>query len=66
MIDFTPYSKTPRLNREVVITEKIDGTNSQIVISPLLDQSMDSYVLGTREFDGTYMALFDIPKGLAA
>lgn len=28
MIEFVPFSKIPRLNRGVVITEKIDGTNA--------------------------------------
>lgn len=31
---FTCYPKVPRLNRESVITEKIDGTNAQILITP--------------------------------
>lgn len=31
---FEPFAKMPRLNREVVITEKIDGTNAQICIIP--------------------------------
>jgi len=34
MPDFTPYPKTPRLFRDMTITEKIDGTNSAIVILP--------------------------------
>lgn len=32
MIEFFP--KVPRLNREIVVTEKIDGTNAGIVITP--------------------------------
>lgn len=32
-MDFAAYPKTPRLNRKVIVTEKIDGTNAQIVIS---------------------------------
>ena len=32
-MEFVPYPKTPRLKRSVVITEKIDGTNAQIVIT---------------------------------
>ena len=32
-MDFVAYPKTPRLRRDVVITEKLDGTNAQIVIS---------------------------------
>lgn len=31
--DFQPFSKIARLNREVVITEKIDGTNGIIYVS---------------------------------
>lgn len=36
-MDFVPYPKTPRLRREIVITEKLDGTNAQIVIKKLPD-----------------------------
>lgn len=32
MTDFTPFPKIPRLSRECVITEKIDGTNASIYI----------------------------------
>lgn len=32
-IDFNPYPKTARLYREVIISEKIDGTNSAVVIA---------------------------------
>ena len=31
--EFKAFDKIPRLNREIVITEKIDGTNGAIVIS---------------------------------
>lgn len=31
---FTSFGKIPRLNREVIITEKIDGTNAAVVIEP--------------------------------
>lgn len=33
MIEFQPFPKVPRLNREVVMTEKIDGTNASIYIN---------------------------------
>lgn len=33
-LEFQPWPKIPRLNREVIITEKIDGTNAQILIVP--------------------------------
>lgn len=32
---FTPFPKLARLNRDIVITEKIDGTNAQLFILPL-------------------------------
>lgn len=32
MTDFIPFQKIPRLKRGCVITEKIDGTNAQVVI----------------------------------
>lgn len=32
MSDFRGFPKIPRLNREIVITEKIDGTNAQIYL----------------------------------
>lgn len=33
-MEFTPFPKMARLSREVVITEKIDGTNASILIAP--------------------------------
>lgn len=30
---FVEFRKIPRLNREIVVTEKIDGTNAQILVS---------------------------------
>lgn len=35
MLEFKEFQKIPRLSREVVITEKIDGTNAQIAIEPV-------------------------------
>lgn len=32
-ITFQPWPKTPRLNRNIIVTEKIDGTNGCIVIT---------------------------------
>ena len=31
---FVPFPKMARLRRDILITEKIDGTNAQIVIVP--------------------------------
>lgn len=32
--DFEEFKKIPRLNRDIIITEKIDGTNGQVLIVP--------------------------------
>lgn len=32
--DFVAFPKIPRLRREITVTEKIDGTNAQVVITP--------------------------------
>lgn len=32
MSEFVPFQKIPRLSRNIVITEKIDGTNAQVVV----------------------------------
>src|SRR4051812_18847464 len=36
MSEFIPFPKIPRLSREMVITEKIDGTNASIMIQPMI------------------------------
>lgn len=43
MAEFRPYGKTPRLNRDIIITEKIDGTNAGIHVEELVpfDTSVD-------------------------
>jgi len=37
-IDFQPWPKIARLNRDITITEKIDGTNAAVVIVPAIIQ----------------------------
>lgn len=39
MATFKPYGKTPRLNREIIVTEKIDGTNGAIHIEHLVGEA---------------------------
>jgi len=41
---FVPFGKMPRLNRNIIISEKIDGTNAQIRIS----EDLSSIVAGSR------------------
>lgn len=49
---FKPYGKTPRLNRNCVITEKLDGTNAQILITPHAPGPISSEVLAiNNEFE---------------
>lgn len=43
MIDFMRFSKIARLSRDIVITEKIDGTNAQICIG-----DDGEFVVGSR------------------
>lgn len=45
MIDFIPFPKIARLRREVVVTEKIDGTNSCIYVP---EDANDPLVAGKR------------------
>ena len=43
-MDFIPFPKMPRLSREVIITEKIDGTNAQIFIA----DDCETMLVGSR------------------
>ena len=36
-VPFEPWPKIPRLNRSVLVTEKIDGTNAAVVIVPIAE-----------------------------
>lgn len=38
---FEAFPKVPRLSRECTITEKIDGTNAQVLVLPALEQSAE-------------------------
>jgi RNA ligase len=39
-MEFQAFPKIPRLNRSMVVTEKIDGTNAAIVIEPALPEDL--------------------------
>lgn len=41
MHEFTPWAKTARLFRSIVVTEKLDGTNSAIHLTPIADWEAD-------------------------
>lgn len=60
MIEFQEFGKIARLKREIVITEKIDGTNAQVAILPvpvyeglhITDPETDRLCLGTLDVPG--------------
>ena len=41
MVEFTEFDKISRLNREVIVTEKIDGTNGQVHIRPAAGDELE-------------------------
>jgi hypothetical protein len=43
-MEFIPFPKIPRLKRGCIITEKVDGTNAQVTVWPLLNLSLDQDV----------------------
>jgi hypothetical protein len=45
MIEFKEFPKIARLNREVIVTEKIDGTNAAVVI---VDDGAGGYAVGAQ------------------
>lgn len=55
-VEFVPWPKIARLNREIIVTEKIDGTNAAIVIKPLAE--MD-HILGEPTFHEDRIRFFD-------
>lgn len=62
--EFKPWQKIPRLNREIIITEKIDGTNAAVIITEdghIGAQSRNRIITPTKEGDNfgfaTWVAL---------
>lgn len=46
-MEFVPFTKVPRLSREVVVTEKIDGTNASVYIEEVpIDLPQESFETG--------------------
>ena len=54
MTEFTPWPKIPRLRREMIITEKIDGSNACIVIRETVPNEVDK-----NEISSGFMELTD-------
>lgn len=51
-ITFQAWPKTPRLFREIVITEKADGTNSAVIIQESDGEAVDPNALATLKHEG--------------
>lgn len=49
-MEFIPFSKIPRLNRDITITEKIDGTNACIAIELTKDCTNPQYVAHVDQY----------------
>lgn len=60
-VEFQAWPKTPRLFREIVVTEKLDGTNAAVQIIPVasMDRWMDESGETTAFFDPQPIAVVD-------
>ena len=54
MSEFQEFKKIARLSRDVFVTEKIDGTNAQVLITADPEAAPPEFLLATR-FDGLRM-----------
>lgn len=60
IFEFTAWPKTPRLFRDVVVTEKIDGTNAAVLIADVTDADYaadDSVIIVVTGPDGRMYAV---------
>ena len=48
-IEFQAWPKTPRLFRDIVVTEKVDGTNSAVIIEDITTEEADPSALAVIE-----------------
>lgn len=53
-MEFTAFPKIPRLTREIIITEKIDGTNAQVFIQHSEERVPDAYDMPVEYRDQLY------------
>jgi len=54
-MEFIGFPKLTRLNREMIVTEKIDGTNAQVYITETNDNCVDTLVYELARQDGFSM-----------
>jgi hypothetical protein len=52
-MEFVEFTKIPRLSRDMIITEKIDGTNAQITITESVFVDGDSRTVSVNLFPGS-------------
>ena len=52
-MDFKEFPKMPRLSREIIVTEKIDGTNAQVAVAEL-----DGYSSPGAVWEGDGLAIY--------
>jgi len=57
-MSFEPMQKIPRLNRDMIITEKIDGTNAQILIDVSVPEDCTEANIIKADLDGINYFLF--------
>lgn len=60
-MDFVEFPKIARLNREIIVTEKIDGTNAQVTIAPAVENPPVErlrVLTAIAEFDGQSYDIF--------
>ncbi len=48
---FQPFAKIPRLSRDIIVTEKIDGTNAQILITPIIEDNQHDLVVAHKPLE---------------
>jgi hypothetical protein len=58
-MDFKPFPKIPRLSREVIITEKIDGTNASVWLFPHAEIALPNEEFMSTVLCSTYGPLGD-------
>lgn len=56
-MEFQAFPKMPRLSREVVVTEKIDGTNAQIYIEGSLFGNIVDEVIASKPDGNTFLTM---------
>jgi hypothetical protein len=67
-MEFQGFGKIARLDREIIVTEKIDGTNAQILITGANEISIEGLTDNHPDaaFQDEYALAFDVECGVAA